>query len=182
MKNFIVLEGLSGSGKTTIGKLLAERMGADFYKTPPAVFRSIRDEVDRTAGTMSRFFFYLSGTLLSSQEISRILENRDVICDRYIYTTICYHLAIGLDFEIPAALFQQIVMPNHFFLVTCREETRIKRLSARGMTANDIAERKEGIEARFIAEYRKFKPVEIDNSGNSPEYAVEQIMGIVGRG
>ncbi len=176
MPKFIVLEGLSGSGKTTIARLLSEKMSAVFYKTPPILFSTIREEIDRIADDLSHFFFYLSGIVLASQELVAILKERDVVCDRYVYTTICYHRAIGLDIQFSDNLLRQIVMPDHFFLITCHEETRVRRLVARGMSINDVNERKAGVEERFLAEYRKYKPIEIDNSSNDPNQAVEQIL------
>lgn len=178
MSRFIVFEGLSGTGKTTVARLVAERIGAVFYKTPPAIFSSVREHMDRAgAGINSRFFFYLSGIFMASEEIRTILKTRDVVCDRYVYTTLCFNKAFGMNIPIPEhLLFEQILMPDHVFIVTCREDLRIKRLESRGMTINDHNERKPGIDEKVLSEYQRFQLTEIDNSGNDPSHAVEQIM------
>lgn len=176
VNKFILLEGLSGTGKTTIGKLLAERMGAVFYKTPPSLFCSVREEIDRVADNLSRFYFYLAGNFLASKEVSEILQKEDVVCDRYIYTTICYHIAFGNGVQIPGDLFCRIIMPTDSFLITCHEDARIKRIEARGMTANDLNERKLGADAKVLSEYRRYMLPEIDNSGDNPSLTVDQIL------
>jgi len=61
-------------------------------------------------------------------------------------------------------------------MVTCCEDIRIRRLEARGLTINDQNERKLGTNARILSEYRRYMPVEIDNSGDDPSLAVEQIL------
>ena len=176
MNKFVVLEGLSGTGKTTVGKLLAERMGALFYKTPPGPLFSIREEIDRVADNLSRFFFYLSGVVLASSEILKILEEKNVVCDRYIYTTICYHKAFGLGMQVSSQIFEKIILPKAFFLITCHEDVRIQRMAKRGMDANDIAERRLKVDENVLEEYMKYRFIEIDNSSDDPALAVEQIL------
>lgn len=177
---FIVLEGLSASGKTTIGRILAERMEAVFYKTPPEPFSLVRDHIDRSADASARFLFYLAGVVQASAEIRLILRERPVVCDRYLLTTLCYHRAVGVAIDIPDSAFLGMVNPHHTFLVVCEEGTRIARMKRRGLSYNDSEEERLGVSERFLAEYRKYPVVEIDNSGADPCMAVERIMRILG--
>ena len=141
---FLVFEGLSGVGKTTIAKLVAEAIGAQFYKTPPELFCLIRERIDRTANALARYMFYIAGNFLASQEIEKILKTQSVVSDRYILTTICYHRAIGVPVEIPET--GGLVLPDVNFLVTCQQDIRLARLEKRGMTINDKKEQEHGIE------------------------------------
>lgn len=179
MNQFIVLEGLSGAGKTTIAKAVAEAINAHFYKTPPSLFCLMREEIDRSADGISRFLFYLAGVFYASQEIVEILKYQPVVCDRYILTTLCYHRAINVIVDIPKSFFQTIVQPSHTFLVVCDNHKRITRLEGRGLTQNDMAERRTGVEERFLNEYRAHCPTEIDNSADDPRVAVEKILSVL---
>jgi len=177
---FIVFEGLSGTGKTTIAKKIAKKLEAVYYKTPPPPFLFLRDEVDKSCDYQSRFFFYLSGIIYASKQIKIILEDRSVICDRYILTTICFHKALGINFSyILNGL--SIIKPDFTFLITCDEKERRRRLRRRGLTYNDQMEIKLRTDKRFLSEYRKYSLLEIDNSSFSTRKAIEQILNILNK-
>lgn len=116
---FIALEGLSGVGKTIVGKMLAKRLGAYFYQTPADSFKAVRKQVDKDITNSSRFLFYLAGVVESANEIEEILMKKSVVCDRYILSTICYHRAAGLNFNLPNKLiFSQLpITPDYTFLL-----------------------------------------------------------------
>lgn len=178
-KVFIALEGLSGSGKTTIGQLVAEQIGAGFYKTPAPLFNSIRNEIDQAADATARLFFYLAGVMQASAEISNILKTKSVVCDRYLLATLCYHRTIGVTIDIPDFVFEPLLKPDHTFLITCEETKRISRLYKRGLSYNDIQEQSLQIEQRFLFEYRRYHLVEIDNSSDDPTMAVGAILHLI---
>jgi len=176
---FIVFEGLSGSGKTTIGKIVAEKIGAEFYETPGPLFASIRKKIDGEADNLTRFLFYLASVFHASKEIKEIIMRKSVVCDRYLLTTLCWHKVIGVDFQTQESFFNNLLKPDYTFLIVCSQNTRLKRLYSRGLSYNDEKERNDVIEKRFLEEYKKYNPIEIDNSGQNPQKAAEKVVKLL---
>lgn len=177
---FIVLEGLSGSGKTTIGKIVAKKIRGKFYRTPPSLFTgSFRNCIDKCVSSSARFLFYLAGVIQASDEISRILADQPIVCDRYLLTTLCYHRALGIQINISDSVFRPLSQPDFTFLIVCKKAIRLKRLHDRGLSFNDRQERQIKIEQRFLMQYRKYNLIEVDNSSDNPEVAAERIIAFL---
>ncbi len=177
---FIVLEGITGSGKTALSQRLAERIGATYYATPPECLKHLRARVDAEASLEERFLFYVSGIMVASEEIRRLLTTGPVVCDKYVLTTICYHTAMGL--AVPAPLHLRHISPDFTFLVTCGENVRMDRLRRyRGMKDGDSHHNRQPMERRCLTEFRSCGLVEIDNSTDDPEVAVGAILSFLRR-
>lgn len=163
---FIVLEGLSAVGKTTLAQNLALKLGGHYVKTPGKEYRAISDYIDKNVSTEARYLFYLSSIIESSRQISFLLKNAPVVCDRYIYTTICWHKALGVKINIGDSFFQEniIIKPNFSFLITCEEEKRIERMKKRGISHYDNFELISGVENNYLKNFMEFKMVMIDNT------------------
>jgi len=177
---FIALEGLSGAGKSTIGEILAEKISGIFYKTPAQIFRDVRSEIDKCAEPTARFLFYLGGIFQSSFEISKLLDSCDVVCDRYLLTTLLWHKLIGVDIDKLIPLCDScLVMPDYTFLILCENDIRLARLYGRGLSPNDRKERENNLEGKLLVEYKGYHLLEIDNSQEGAEIAVEAILKIL---
>ena len=103
---FIVLEGIDGSGKTTVGKRLAKELGADFCQVPMGFWKRNRVIFDN-GKPFFRFIYYVVATIHISANISRILRDNTVVCDRYIYSTIDHNAVYWNKYVkcIPAWIF-----------------------------------------------------------------------------
>ncbi len=90
---FIVIEGMDGSGKSTIIKRIKERQ---FYVTftPGNEIGTIRKYYDG-APLIARTLYYLSSVVYVTKK--EIIPNLDsnIVCDRYIVSTIAYHRALA---------------------------------------------------------------------------------------
>ena len=66
---FLVLEGADGTGKTTLCGVLAKRLNATPYMTPPKKYMELRTRVDKDAPADEHYRFYRDGVYDASQEI-----------------------------------------------------------------------------------------------------------------
>lgn len=175
---FVVLEGIMGSGKTTLAKMLAEELGGIYYNTP-ASFREMRLVADRNLSLEARYYFYLSLNLQVASEVSDLLKEKSVICDKYIWSTFCYHKALGLNISCFPPL--DILMPDFCFLVFCENRTRLERISRRD-PINDYSKdfiRQES-ERRCLEEFRRVLPdAMVDNSSDNPQKAFSKILTLI---
>jgi thymidylate kinase len=176
LNQFIAVEGISGSGKTEICKLLAQQINGRYYTTPPEIFRPSRQWIDERATLEARFWFYLASIVQASHEIKELLETQNVVCDKYILATLCYHKTFGLDVRIPE--WVTYINPDYTFLISCENGVRLNRLRAsRGPVMNrEKYEQRQQMEQRCLIELRKHIQLEIDNTVDGPQNAVNQIL------
>jgi thymidylate kinase len=133
MKNILVsVEGVDYTGKTTNAKGLANRIGAEYYKTPSNVFDDIRKIFNDSNDTVAKYLFYMSTLKLASEEIKKILEYRNVIVDRYLTTTICYHAICGAKIDVINVEKLDIRKPDFSFCLKVNNKDEwLKRIKER---------------------------------------------------
>lgn len=125
----ITLEGTDGSGKSSAARLLAEALGFRFASTPGDEFISIRKAA--TLSRYSAYYYYLS----SCYYVSELAKNADVVCDRFIHSTIAYNWPFTE--KRPAdlyAYFEGLYRPERSFLLCASEGVRRERMSERART------------------------------------------------
>ena len=136
MWQFICLEGIDGVGKTTVARIIARHLGAVYYKSPGGKFAETRHMVDSNdIEPLTRYFFYRAATQYDSESIKRILRHSTVVCDRYIYSTFAFHIAMDPRVE---SLIEMtgLMVPDYTFLLTANEKVRLERLGTRSAVSN----------------------------------------------
>ncbi|HCM0863980.1 TPA: AAA family ATPase [Vibrio parahaemolyticus] len=91
---FIVIEGLDGSGKSTVSKHLAEKLNAKLLTTPGAGFKEVRKQLDTVFEhtPKARQLFYMATVLNVASEAQRFIDSgQNVVVDRYWLSTQVYH-------------------------------------------------------------------------------------------
>lgn len=132
----IALEGVDGSGKSTLCAVLAERLTAIAYATPPKKYLQLREKVDKNASTEDHYRFYLKGVHDASDEINEMLKDGNkVVSDRYWLTTYTYHQIMGASVSIDH--FKSIVKPTLTVILSLNHEVQIERMLSRGMSVGD---------------------------------------------
>lgn len=133
---FIALEGVDGSGKSTLCSILAERLGAISYSTPPKKYLAFREQVDKNASKEEHYRFYRDGIYDASNEIGAILKNNGkVVSDRYWLSTYTYHQVMGVPVSMDD--FSHIIMPTMTIILSLNSNIQISRMLCRGMTVGD---------------------------------------------
>ncbi|MFA6322188.1 MAG: dTMP kinase [Candidatus Buchananbacteria bacterium] len=187
MKNkLIVFEGIDGSGKTTLTKMLNQRLNdlkiksirLEDLENKKIGFNLIKPFIKSQADINSSLFFYIASAINKSQKIQNLLKDSWVICDRYVYSTLAYHKLRGANMKlIPDLKLLPIIKPDYYFLITCHEKTRRVRLEKKGTLSpeDQVPKSKGSLPNRTEAEYKKFKPIIIDNS-KSIDDSLSQIL------
>ena len=122
----ICFEGIDGSGKTTLAKAFAKKIGAVYYYSPSKFLRPFRFIAD-TCPPIFRYYFYSFGNHITDWELKRLLRNNDVVCDRYIYSTVVYHeVLLNRKLKI-----QNMALPDKIIYVSADWDVVKKRLPER---------------------------------------------------
>lgn len=133
---FIALEGADGCGKTTLCAILAERLKATAYSTPPKKYLQMRERIDMIASSEEHYRFYRDGIYDASKEIDVMLKNgQRVVSDRYWLTTYTYHQVMGV--AVSWDDFVTVVQPTLTVILALDYGLQVERLLRRGMSAGD---------------------------------------------
>ena len=94
---FVVVEGLDGSGKSTLVKTLAERLGGKAVGTPPTGpgSKEVRALFDRARSPYSRAYYLVSNYVLAERcrkECMAAKQNILYVVDRYYTSTVGYNM------------------------------------------------------------------------------------------
>lgn len=124
----LVFEGLSGTGKTTIAKLIAARIGGRYTYSIPSPFINLRNFVENQKYPLLTFLFSITSLIAQCQQIRALLSEGDVILDRYIDTVRFYCLAHGADLSIVNFERLQLPHPDYVFVLQTPDDERYRRI------------------------------------------------------
>lgn len=164
---FIVFEGIDGSGKSTISKLLFEKLNKEmgkvyhtFEPTDSPIGSVIRNILNRRIVSDDKTIaaLFLADRLDHIQNkqtgILQFLEQgTHVICDRYYYSSYAYHVPpLAMDWVIDAnKICAEILRPDVVFFLDIPVNVSMERLN-KSRAFKDIFETKEKI-SRVRANY-----------------------------
>src|SRR3989344_6087292 len=193
MKPFLAIEGVDGSGKTTIGERLAHELGAAYLRTPGEGYRPARKHVDSSASPEAKLLFYVSSVVDASHQATLLRGSRPVICDRYIWSSLIPHAAYyGQDLQALEQSWKfitsQIAVPSQTILLRVSEYEQLRRLGSRTeVTASDTYCRQEALRRRArqlydtIAQRDGWTIIETDDKGIEEvvEEVIERTIGVL---
>lgn len=179
MNGFIVLEGLNGSGKSTLSKLLVERTNGVYISTPSIELLKIRQVMDEDVSLLSRYYYYMLGNVLVSDQIKELRKTRFVVCDRFVHSTIAKHSLLGISIDYNIATTGIEKPDANFFINISDEDERIRRVNTRGKkTKWDILDNDSLMRGEYIKYFQNQNFNFIDNCNQS---AVESTDNLVNK-
>ena len=150
----VALEGLDGTGKTSIGEKLAEYLNATFCHTPHTDYNSLRKELDGRQ-SIDSLLFYLSAVAYDIENW-RNSGSQLLIIDRYWISSLAYYcLKAQLSDEVSDIQIKRFyewinqILPEPSIIIhlNCNREIRLNRIKQRSL---------EGFGDNTSLEYEKF--------------------------
>ncbi len=133
---FVVFEGLDGTGKTSVSRVLAEKTGGVYLKTPPPEFCRLRRKIQAEKNYYARFLFYLSSVVCASERTRQFPSSQIIVCDRYYYTSLAdFFVRSGVqqpdrDFWLRIAR-RSCITPDLVVFCECQRKSRLARILKR---------------------------------------------------
>lgn len=188
----IIMEGTDAVGKTTLAKLIAEKIGGIYCRTPPDCFRE-KCRIMDSRGIIydeARFLLYLESVIFTSKEIEKFIENgQPIVIDRWIWTTFAYHFAFNAQLYKKwqnnwPSLTTGLIKPKlQILLLIPNDEIWLKRITERGIDKCDkLLVENPALRKSIIQLYKNLNPnfQLVENSGTI-ENTLENILSLWSR-
>lgn len=173
----VVIEGVDGVGKTTLARRFENDFGYTYVYPVPNPYDLIRKQVEGLGDIEARFWYYLAANMTLQRELRRIIAlGVRVILDRYIYSTIASHRAMGASVDCIELSKVPYMIPDIAILLTCESEIRNMRIVSRGPETQAYVNREGFILNKTERFLRGYLPNVIDTTNLTEEqvFAIAQ--------
>ncbi|MEU9850147.1 hypothetical protein [Streptomyces sp. NPDC047985] len=170
---FESLEGLRGTGKSTLAPMLAAARQAVLVATVPSLYQPLRHTVDERTNVEARMCLYLSALFTAAEEIQHHLDaGVPVVVESYFARCLATHRALGARLGI--TLPNRLPTPVTYHLV-CDDDERQRRLAGRNKQASRWDALIETVTDRVTDAYASFPMHRVDTTGRSPDEVLHVI-------
>lgn len=137
---FIVIEGIDGSGKTTLARRIAEAVGGaelTFEPTKGPIGQALRSGAYGNIPPAAEALLFAADRAIHTEEIKKKLDSGVwVICDRYLGSTVAYQSASfgdAADWDwLLRMQSKSVITPDLTILLDLDPETGLGRVNSRG--------------------------------------------------
>jgi dTMP kinase len=180
---FICVEGLDGCGKTTQAKLLVSRLRRSYdaiYTAEPSsgkIGRFIKNHClhgdKRGSGVVEALLFaadrfeHVENTVLPALKKGRI-----VVSDRYVYSSLAYQGATGLELEWIERINEHAVRPDLAIFIDVEPETVVQRLKPRKSVMENL-ETQRKVREVYVKFVEKGELIRVDGNKSKDEVALD---------
>jgi thymidylate kinase len=178
---FVVLEGLSGAGKSTVAEALAVTLPAcTVVAAITPEIEPLRAAADRRS-VQARMRFWLAVHYGLRRRLEPLLNDGvDVVLDSYVYRTLATHGALGAD-PVPTVDWDAALVPDLAVHLLVAEKERRRRLRVRD-GARPKSPWHAAMEARtadILRRYARFGLREVDTTGITVAEVVTRILALL---
>jgi len=186
---FICVEGLDGCGKTTQTKLLVRKLGkmgwGAVYTAEPSrgkigkfIQKYCLQGEKRTSPIVEALLFAADRFEHVTQEVIPALnEGKIVVSDRYVYSSLAYQGATGLDLKWIEMINEHAIRPDLAIFVDVEPEAVIKRLKPKKSVMENL-ETQRKVREVYVKFVEKGELVRIDGNKSKKEVA-DDILKVV---
>ena len=130
--HFVVVEGLTGSGKTSVADRLAERVSLHRLPIVAEEYKGAFARVENDPALLdSRYALFLSSVFATGERVRFLLaEGVGVAVDSWWYRTVATHVALGAGFQ--ASIPAWLPAPTLGVFLDLPEPVRQNRIAHRG--------------------------------------------------
>ncbi|MFD8117271.1 AAA family ATPase [Streptomyces microflavus] len=178
--SFESVEGLRGTGKSTLAPMLAAARGAVLVPTVPPTYQVLRQEIDRLGNVEARMCFYLSALLTAADQIQRYLSaGTPVVVESYFARCLANHRGFGANLSV--SLPPDIPRPVTYYLV-CAEDERQRRLARRDKPVSRWDALAEIAADKITDAYTSFPMHRVDTTGLDPDEVLQAVLSANSQG
>lgn len=182
----ISIEGMDGVGKTTICKLLAEKLGYEFVEKPlhylfddndndVTQYRKVSKRVNSNLNRNFTAWYYGLNNIYLYEKF----KGTNIITDRHIVSNYCWS---GTEYnkDIYNLILKKIGKPKLTVILYAKPETILNRLKKRNINDPDISKvcKSENAYERMIyfCEIKKLEYIVVDTTNKNPDEVIKEIL------
>lgn len=180
---FICVEGLDGCGKTTQAKLLVRRLRRScdtVYTAEPSggnIGRFIKKHClhgdKRGSGVVEALLFAADRfDHVENAVLPALKKGQIVVSDRYVYSSLAYQGATGLELEWIEKINEHAIRPDLAIFIDVEPETVVQRLKLRKSVMENLETQKKVREV-YMKFVEKGDLVRVDGNRSKNEVAVD---------